>query len=343
VSSPITVDVLGPPDHDRWARLVAAAPTGGPYNLPAYLETLAAITGDTFVVLGARRGEELVGGLAVLERRSPLGPFVAPRLLLFYNGFVLRNLETRYPSERAARQAEVVAALAEALVARGYGRVDLSTPAPFGDARPLLAAGWRVTPSYTYVVPLVDLESQWKRVEQNQRRLVERGREQGLELVVDEDFDSFYDLHRQTAERKGAPLYLPAAAFRRYYEELHAKGLCRLYHARLPSGRVGASQLVLLGHRVTHTVSAAAEPELQSTGANPFLRWSAFEHLAADGYEANDLTDAMLPSVARFKAQLGGDLVQFLVASRPLSPAFRLQTAGRALLKRLRRPAGEPA
>jgi Acetyltransferase (GNAT) domain len=321
----LTVETLGAKEMKSWSDLVKSSDLGSAYSLPEYLDALCAAGGGTYFVLGARRGAELVGGIAVYERRSPLGTFVAPRLLLFYNGFVLRNYQTKYPSERTARQSETVAALAEALAERKYGRLELRTRSPWIDARPLLDRGWHATPSYTYVVPLTDLDDQWTRVEQNIRRLVERARGLGMTITVDEDFDSFYRLHLATAERKGAPLYLAAAEFRRYYEELRDRELCRLYHARLADGRVAASQLVLTGHPVTHTVSAAADSELQQTGANAFLRWSALEDLAARGHVANDLTDASFGPVAHFKSQLGSTLETCLVTDRAMSPGFRLQ------------------
>jgi Acetyltransferase (GNAT) domain len=326
--SAVEARVLEPGDYERWSAFVRAAPSGSAYSLPAYLEALCRATGDRFDVLGAWRGDELVGGIGVYERRSPLGPFVGPRLLLQYNGFVLREYETRYPSDRAARQAAALAALGDALADRAYGRLEVRSRGPVDDLRPLLARGWDADPSYTYVVPLADLDAQWQRVEQNQRRLVERARQQGLTVTDDGDFDAFFSLHTSTAERKGALLYLPRDAFQRFYDDLRASDLCRLFEARLPDGRLAAAQLVLLGHPVTHTVAAAADRELQSTGANPFLRWSVFERLAAEGYAANDLTDAMNPQVARFKAQLGGELELFLAARRP--PSLRFRTASRA-------------
>ena len=337
----VTVETLDPSQYERWSLLVRESPSGSVYSLPGYLETLCAAAGGRFFVLVALRGADIVGGIAVYERPSPLGLFVAPRLLLYYNGFVLREYQTRYPSERATRHAETLGALADELVRRGYGRLEVHSRSPVADARPLLDRGWRVTPSYTYSVPLTDLDDQWGRVEQNLRRLIGRARAEGLTLAVDEDFDSLYRLHSQTAARKGAPLYLGEDAFRRYYDELRAKGLCRLFHARLTDGRTGASQLVLTGHPVTHTVCAAADSELQSTGANAFLRWSAFEDLAAHGFLANDLTDATFAPVARFKAQLGGTLESFLVATRPPSPGFRLQTAVYRALRRARRSHGD--
>ena len=76
------------------------------------------------------------------------------------------------------------------------------------DGRPLQSDGWRVKPSVLLdVVPLTDGEAAWHRMEQNLRRLVERGRSHALALTVDEDFDAFYELHASTHARKGAPLY----------------------------------------------------------------------------------------------------------------------------------------
>lgn len=338
----LRVAELEPGQLERWSQLVRESPQGSAYSLPSYLDALSAATGGRYVVLGALRGEELTGGIAAFERSTPAGTFVAPRLLLYYNGLVLRDYQTKYPSDRAARQLETITAIAEALEQRGYGRLELRSRSTLTDARPLLDRGWTVTPSYSYSVPLTDLESQWARVEQNLRRLVERGRTLGLTVVVNEDFESFFRLHHGTAVRKGAPLYLEEPAFRRYYESLREHDLCRLYHARMPDGRVAASQLVLTGHPVTHTVSAAADPELQQSGANAFLRWSAFEDLASLGHTANDLTDASLGPVAHFKSQLGSTLELNLVATRPMSALFGAQFAAHQALQRVRRLRGRP-
>ena len=159
----------------------------------------------------------------------------------------------------------------------------------------------------------------------------------GLVVTVDYDFDRFFELHLDTHRRKGAPLYLPEAAFRRYFQELHGRGVCRLFHARTAEGVSIAAQLVLVGdHEVTHTVSAAADPEKQKLGANPFLRWRVFEILASEGFAANDLTDATLNPVTHFKSQLGGRLTPSLAVEVPGTATARFgrsleRTAVRAL------------
>jgi hypothetical protein len=315
VASAVVVDWLAEDELPAWEALVAASPTGSAYSLPGYLEALAAAAGGRFRVLAARRGDALAGGIAVYERPTRLGRVVRPRLLLYYNGLVLPEQATRYPSERTSREARTVDALAAALEALGLRRVELRTRPAFADARPFLERGWSAAPSYTYVVPLTDLEAQWELVEQNLRRLVRRCERDGFELA-DGSFDDLFRLHAGTHERKRAPLYLPEERFRAYHDSLVERGLARVYAARSPAGRVVAAQLVLLGHPVTHTVAAGTEPDAARTGATAFLRWKAFESLAAAGSVANDLTDAMLGPVAHFKAQLGARLEQSLVVER---------------------------
>jgi Acetyltransferase (GNAT) domain len=341
---------LADAEWPAWVKLVTESAEGSIYSLPEYLAALGEATGGRFRILGAFRGDELCGGVALYEEATRLGPWVSPRLLLFYNGLVLKSYDTRYPSQRTARQVACLAAMEAALSGAGHAHVALKSRGCFTDARPLLSKGWTARPSYSYVVSLTDLKAQWQRVEQNLRRLVDRCARQGLVLTEDSDFDSFYAMHQATHQRKGAALYLPRDRFRRFVERLRAKGLARLYHARLPEGRSISSQLVLVGHPVTHTVTAGADPEFLNLGATAFLRWKVFEDLAALGYTGNDLTDAPLNSVTHFKSQLGGDLQLCLVVERPDPPAVRaarmasqIRAAAIAGLKRMvgRGPAAE--
>jgi hypothetical protein len=186
------------------------------------------------------------------------------------------------------------------------------------------------------------MEEQWERIDQNLKRLIRRCERDGVTYREDADFDALFRLHWQTHQRKGAPLYLPEAAFRRFFERVHGCGLARLGHAVF-QGKVVASQLMLVGpHPVSHTVCAGADEDHLRLGASAFLRWHAFLSLHRDGYAANDLTDASLNPVTRFKSQLGGDLTPTFSIARSDSLLFRLEGAARhiktGLQKRLPGP-----
>jgi hypothetical protein len=332
--------ILTEADFPEWNRLVAQSSEGSVYSLPEYLAALCEAAGGSFRILAVRQGDEIVGGVGLYERGEGRGRFVGPRLLLYYNGIVLRTYESRYPSQRTARRNTILEALASRLPRLGYGRIALRCRSPLSDIRVLLAKGWSALPQYSYVVPVANPDALWSRMEQNLRRLVERCREKGVTITEDDDFDGFYRLHAQVHERKGARLYLPATAFRRYFDRLRNQGLARLFHARLPGGEPVSSQLVLLGpHPVTHTASAAADAAHLKLGATAFLRWNVFRRLAELGYAANDLTDANLSSVTHFKAQLGGDLEMGFLLEAPESARFRMERASRSVGTWVRRTA----
>ena len=330
MSASLVVRELPDAEYDAWSRLVAASPQGSPYSDPAYLDALCTAGGGNFRILALDRGGQLVGGIGLYERDATAGRFVSPRLLLYYLSPVLAPHDSKYPSQRTAREVEVLGGLADSLLGRGYASVTLKCRHTLRDVRPFLARGWTATPSYSYVMDLTDPQAAWGRVEQNLRRLVTRCTEQGVTMTEDDDFGAFNRLHALTLDRKGAAVYLPEAAFRAWFERLRSAGLCRLYHARLPDGQVIASQLVLTGaHPLSHTVSAAADPAHLKLGVNAFLRWRAAEALAAAGYAANDLTDAALNPVTHFKSQLGGELVQCHVLESPKSGRWKLWEAGK--------------
>ncbi|MGA7964924.1 MAG: GNAT family N-acetyltransferase [Gammaproteobacteria bacterium] len=338
MSTPVTTRYLAEDEYPGWADLVAGSPDGSIYSLPAYLDALCTATGGSYKVLAAERDGHLVGGIALYRQKSAFGTWVSPRLLLYYNGIVLVPHAAKSPAQRTEWRLHTLAALERALAGLPYARLRIKSRSTFTDLRPFAARGWVSWPTWSYVVDIADLSAAWSRVHKDQRRLIERCRERGLHLTRDDDFDAFYRLHLQTHQRKGAPLYLPRDAFRRFVKTLQGNNLARLYHARLPDGRVAASQLVLTGpHPVTHTVCAAADGELLKLGASAFLRWSVFEDLAKAGYQANDLTDAELNPVTRFKSQLGGELVLCLEASRPDHMVFRVGQFGAGFSGRLKR------
>jgi hypothetical protein len=323
-----------------WEKFVAAAPGGSVYSLPGYLDALCTAGGGSFRIIGVMRGEEIVGGVALYERPSRGGVFVSPRLLLYYNGLVVRRYETNYPSEATARHVKILTAVETSLSGMGLGSVNLRSRA-VQDVRPFVAKGWTVAPSYSYVVPL-DLIAAWGRVEQNLRRLIDRARNAGMTAGDgDDDFDDFFRLHEATLDRHGAGAYLPREAFRGFCAALRRNGLGKLLQVRTKDGAPAAAQLTLLGpHAVSHTACAGADPELNKQGASAFLRWSAFEALAKLGYQGNDLTDATLNPVTHFKSQLGGALELSLVLQSPRTPRFRWNQRADAAVARARGSAG---
>ena len=328
----LTTEYLETDSHGDWNRLLADSPQGTIYSSPEYLAILSEATGGTFRLLGVRRGTELVGGIGLYEEGTHVGTKLSGRYLLYFNTILLRNYETRFPSRRTARTLETLRTIEQSISGAGYARVQLHNHWTVTDVRPFLEAGWRATPSYTYVADLTDIERLGRSVDRNYQRLINRCRETDLVFVEDDDFASLFRLHAATHERKDSPIYLAEAPFARYFTQLRAAGLCRLDHLRTPDGRSVAAQLTLLGpYPTAHTVVAGADPEFMNLGTTPYLRWAVFEALAGLGYQGNDLTDAALNPVTRFKSQLGADLKLCLTLGKKDHPTLAVTSQSRRM------------
>ena len=314
-------------DYDEWSALVSSSEHGSAYALPVYLEALCRATNARFRIVGAFLDGKLVGGVPLYERSARFGTYVANRLLLYYNGLVLRLPPKKFLSDSTSQELGVLEALVNDIEQRPYAHVQLHNRPTVHDMRPFLARGWQAQLSYTYVVPLHDLPVQWERIDPSLKRLITRCEREGVSYREDDDFDALYRLHLATHERKGSPLYLAESAFAEWFRALSRAGLARLGHAFF-EGKVIASQLMLTGpHAVAHTVCAGADDAHLRMGASAFLRWHGCLALAQSGYRANDLTDATLNPVTRFKSQLGAQLTPTWSLSRSKSRMFRLEAA----------------
>jgi hypothetical protein len=314
-------------EHDEWRAIVSGSPHGSVYALPEYLDALSRATDAAFRIVGVFFDGRLVGGVPLYERRSRSGAYVTNRLLLYYNGIVLKLPPKKFHSDQTAQEQQVLTALASELEGRRYAHVLLHNRSTVLDLRPFLTRGWQESLSYTYVLPLSNPTEQWERIDQNLRRLIQRCEREGVTYREDDDFDALFRLHLKTHQRKGAPLYLPETAFRAFFNDVRAAGLARLGHAVF-DGKVIASQLMLAGpHPVAHTVCAGTDDDHLRMGASGFLRWHASLSLARDGFVANDLTDAGLNPVTRFKSQFGAELTPTWTVSRSDSLIFRLESA----------------
>ncbi|MCC6300144.1 MAG: GNAT family N-acetyltransferase [Anaerolineales bacterium] len=323
----VQVRYLTPSEYDLWDRFVDESPQGSIYSQSYFLEEFCKAKGGQFRILAVYKHDELLGGVGLYYRKSRYGDRIFLQAPLYYNGFILKRFDSKYPSINSSREAEVIRAILSELEGGTYASAELASRFTFDDPRLLLWRDWQIWPRYTYLVPIHDLKNQWDKVEQNLRRLVSRCEKEGMTLEPSDDADAFYSMNESTYRRKGAHPYLSRQQFLSLHRELSRRNACHIYFATTAAGKRAAGQVVLMSkHSVTHTWMAGSDPEFLRSGASAFLRWKAFEDLSRRGYEYNDLTDAMNEPVAKFKGQFGGDLRPSFVLYKTFSSKLRLHT-----------------
>jgi hypothetical protein len=241
------VSVLAEEHYDDWDRFVEGQQrTGSIYSTARYLDILCRAAGGSFSVVAVRDGSSFLGGIGLYHRRVHGRSVISPRMLLYYNGPVLRDdlLTFEGDSSRRLRCFEMLCA--------GLGQlqedsITLHCLDGYQDFRPFIQKGWQASPSYTIVVPIADSGQLWDRLHKNARRLSRRAESAGCTVAPDNDFDAFYRAHEEVHQRKRSQLYLPKESFRRFVEELVVARLGVIFTARLASREPAAAPHGLLG------------------------------------------------------------------------------------------------
>ena len=303
-------------DLHRWDAWLVGSPQADPFATTAWLRHATAATGAGFQIRIAERGQEWVGGVFHAEKRR-LGlktSFGLP--LAAYNTMLFRAPTGSAPKRTIAERIEVATALLEATAGRLMNVTHLLSPT-IGDVRPWTWRGWRATPRYTHVLDVsrpLDLSD-------SARRHVRKCRDAGMTTSGEWDLARFWELFRGTQERQGFGIRLDRGTFERLAQGLHDAGMAWMVTVATNSGEPAASQIVLAvpGTPGAFMWVAGARTDLLASGVSTHVMNEIAAEAGRRGHRAWDLCGADLPGVARFKAELGGELVSYFQVDAPRS------------------------
>ena len=254
---------------------MAASAQGSLYATSQYLSALCEATAGNFRILAAARGNELVGGIALFEQQQGSLTRVAPRPLLYYNGLVLCESTSKYPSLATAKLLEVSSAIEAQISSSCYEKVVLKNHWSFLDARSF----WRRAGPFARI---------FIRCRSRHRGGLAARRTEPVawsEGVRSKAFASLktttspaFRLHAAGVERQECRL-LARGPFLGFIRRPSPRASA-VSTTRLPTGQSISAQIVLTGpHPVSHTSARRRIPASQH-GATAFRRWKVFEALS---------------------------------------------------------------
>lgn len=188
----------------------------------------------------------------------------------------------------------------------------------FGNALPLLWAGFNVSPRYTYIIPAgTPLEKLWENVKSNRRAKIRRAEARLLIRRQDERWMDLYALHQKTARRKGFKTIKDAVVFQRLQAALFNRGKAALFTACLPGDEetLCAALLLCFDQKRASALLAAANPVYASENALDALYWEALRFSTARDLTF-DFEGSMAPGVEHSYRSFGGELTAYWTFNR---------------------------
>jgi hypothetical protein len=330
------IDLKAPEAARAWDAFVDQSPQRMCFYRTAWIGGLNRHLGQNNVVIGAYKGEELIGGIA-LSQYGKLGvrgvrrPFATP----YCNSIFHRSLdkeEVRGTTRELLRflrsRYHIVSITHSFLPVRQTG---LSCAADDSAEH----AG-TIRKKWTLVLKLNDLEEVWKRFDSELRNRIRKAQKEGITVAQARATDDFYRLYEAMFRAQGKRVPFGQEQLWELCEELRSEEVGRVYEARDAEGRLHAAALITFDARMGFYTLSAAAPELRRSGANSLLLWGIFRDLSSP-IRSFDMVGANLRSITRFKERFGGELVEYPEHTYYSSVLVRLAERSYDKLRSIRR------
>jgi len=285
-----------------------------PFHHPALIAAVAAAHGLTPITLGTFGDTRLNAALCVLtpEPGTPWPISACP-----FNGPMIRPTEARYSARRDAFTSQHLVALMQVLLEQKRW-AHVRVPAGQFDPRALIAAGFRITPSFTYEVPIAPDLDALQQVLPDRRRQIRQATQKGVsvrEIQLDAEATArhwgprIHALHAEQSNRQALDADTDANGFSTLLVHGIGQSWLRLFIAETAEGTPCAFQITTVQAGIAANV-LTGYTHSAPVGANALLRTRVFGTLAKEGVKRFDLNGARPGDGGRFKASLGGRLVE---------------------------------
>lgn len=322
----------GDADLARWDDFVAASPQANPFSTTAWLLNAGAAVGADLEFLVVEKGDRIVAGVAIPSRELG-GRWHLGLPLAAYETFLYRSRADSHPAGATSEHLEVSAALIGARQKQLRNWSLLLSPA-ITDVRPWIWTRWDVRPRYTYVLDV----SKPLNVSATVRPRLRKAAEAGMTLHGEWDLDALWSVFADTQGRQGFGVRLTRESFSRLAQSLHAGGLARMEIARAADGEPAAGHILLAvpGTSTAFQWVAGTHSRYFKSGVSAWQTVESATELGRRGFQAWDLCGADLASVARFKSDLGAELVVYYQADAPRGAIEKIHGAIKASSRTLR-------
>jgi len=316
--SKLRTDFLTENNFHLWDEFIDSSAQGSIYSKSFWVESISKLTNTQFKILAVLSGQDILGGIVIYIKKNPLGKMVKCPPLTPYNSIILKDPVTKYPSKITSKNLEITKTIINTLENSNYASIEIKNSPSLTDNRAFIWKNWDLNVSYTYKVPLFDIDNLKEIIGSNVRKQIKKCEKTGIHVITDfknNDFQSMYGV--LTSKEKNFPRSIEEDKFKNFLEGLKNKNCYRIYTANLKNGEIISVRIALFTkHCVAHDWVAGTNPEYLQSGVTPFLLWKIIEDLSQKKYKYFDLNGANSETVAKFKSEFGGKLIPYYTARR---------------------------
>ena len=297
-----------------WDRLVAGSPQASVFCSSRFSNAIAEATGQPYRFIAVFRGDRLIAGLPVFDRKKAGILMAQQPPLVPHLGLILSaEVEAEHIRRREFNVFQAGKAFSDWLVKR-YDYVNVSHHPSIIDVRPFIWQGWREKAYYTYRVHLDSFGI--NALHSSTRNKIAKAKREKVQIEESKDLAALSKMLAMSYGRRRREVPFSKEYLETLFRKLCGQGLAHLYYAKNREGQIISGRITLNSFEVIYDWVAGADPAYYNSGATSYLLYTLIEQSRA-GYDVFDLMGANTPTIAAFKSNFGGQITPYYFTSKP--------------------------
>lgn len=292
----------------EWDKIIMESSHGTIFHTVEWMEVLEDIYNAKKLLLGIYQDGGLVGVFpAFLQRKSFLKLITSP----------LRGAATPYggPIIKEGVLKEVIRAFDE--FTKNVDYVDITFP-PKVDLNMEIASSYTYEERFTYLLNLdQEIYGIWKNLNKKCRNVVRKADKSGVEIVEGdkkEYLEEYYKMVEDTYKKSNIEPPIPLEHYKTLFEVLYPDKL-KILFAEYDGKIIAGAIFPHFGDRVYYW-DGASYRKYNKVAPNNLIQWHLIQWAVENGFKVYDMVGANIPSIAKFKASFGGDMVRYVYAHK---------------------------
>ena len=296
---------LEPEELTIWDSFVDSSPQGSVFSKSIWLDAVS----DNYRVLGCFKNGELLGGIALVQKKIGWINTLRVPVLTPFQGIIFGHNPKMSDLRRTSIQHEIINNILNFLDKR-YKRIVFNNYYSLKDVRPFIWKGYDVTVKYSFTIDLAEPDKLLQNMESRTRYEIKKGERNGIVVFKDNDIEKFDDLHRLVYEKQRKKCPVSTQQLHRIHNILSLRDICNIYFAANKDGTLCSAIFIVTDKDVAYYLMGASHPDFRANGSTSLALWTAIKELSTK-FREFDLVGANIPSIAMFKRGFGGKLKSY--------------------------------
>jgi hypothetical protein len=295
---------------DKWDNFLHLSQQGTIFQSSKYLQIYSSAFKREVKIGTVLQNNQILGGVVCLPNKKYGIPYLSQPYLIPYNGIILKEFsETSFYQKKLSKQNKVYNIILS-VIEKQYKICSLHQTNFREDLRLPFFRGWQFEPHYTVKINLgkvITHPTQF--IAKDQRRRIRTLEKKDLQFNLKSDTSELYDLVNLSYSTHNLKFAIPRSHFIHFVNQLLEEKVAKCFSLSI-GGQTVCSILVLEDFPRLFALFSGKLEKPDFSSSELFLIWKVMKEYGKQKFEEFDLLGAMVPSIAKIKIDLGGNLVR---------------------------------